>query len=158
MADLHNPTSELVAVSYLRSISTSVSSVQFGTTLPEDTSKWVDGFVQVVVVGGAPSLDFASRHPMLQVDVWIPAQATSKPAWGRANTLAENVVGDLYAAENIGTRLALGTFKDALVSAAYPVSEPRRVSNDPAGHARYTFDVVLNWTVAEESSTSPTTV
>ena len=144
-----NPNSELVAITYLRSSGVGPSATSgVGSTLPENKDSWKDGFVQVQVVGGSSDVDVPTRRPVIQVDCWVPSINSSKPQWGRANTIAENVVTALYGIGNTGMKLSLGpNFKDAIVQSGYAVSEPRRVSNDPAGHARYTFDIVLTWVV-----------
>jgi len=140
------PNSELVAVTFLKSFNFGPSaSFGVGTTLPENSASWTDGFVQVSVVGGAADIDVPTRKPMLQIDCWVPSINSSKPQWGKANTLAEAIHNAMYGGETVARELSMGNYKNALVQTAYPVSEPRRVSNDPAGHARYTFDIILTW-------------
>lgn len=151
MATKLTPNSELVAVTYVRSLSLGPSATfGVGTTLPEATSSWTDGFVLVQVVGGSSDRDVPSKHPLIQLDVYVPSVSTSKPQWGKAATVAADIVEKLYSHDSTSTPLVLpNTFKDARVQTAYAVSEPRRISNDPAGHARYTVDVVLNWVTVE---------
>lgn len=146
-----NPNSELVATTYLRSLNLgNPSSFGVGTTLPEDKTTWKDGFVQVSVVGGSPDIDVPTRRPVLQIDCWVPSINSSKPQWGRANTIAEQIIDALYVTSNTGTQLSLGTsFKGAYIQSGYAVGEPRRISNDPAGHARYTLDITLTWVAVE---------
>jgi hypothetical protein len=149
------PNSELVAVTYIRSLSIGPSATSgVGTTLPEATASWTDGFVVAQVVGGSSDIDVQSKHPLVQLDVYVPSVNTSKPQWGKAATIAADIVEKLYAHDSTTSPLVLGTaFKDARVQTAYAVSEPRRISNDPAGHARYTVDVVLNWVTVEPPTT-----
>lgn len=151
MATKYTPNSELVAVTYIRSLSIGPSATSgVGTTLPEDTSSWKDGFAQIQVVGGSSDRDTQSKHPLIQVDVYVPSIATSKPQWGKAATVAADIVEKLFGHDSTGAELVLPTaYKNAYVQTAYAVSEPRRISNDPAGHARYTVDVVLNWVTVE---------
>lgn len=151
MTTKFTPNSELVAVTYIRSLSIGPSaSSGVGTTLPEATSSWTDGFAQIQVVGGSSGVDVPSKHPIVQVDVYVPSVNSSKPQWGKAATIAADIVEKLYALDNEGKELVLGTtFKNARVQTAYAVSEPRRISNDPAGHARYTVDVALHWVTVE---------
>lgn len=147
-----NPNSELVAVNYIRAMNLGPSaSFGVGGTLPEDKLTWKDGFVQISVVGGAPSIDLPVSSPLIQVDCWVPSINSAKPQWGRANTIAEDVKANLYTLANTGVKLSLGTFKDATIQSAYAVSEPRKITNDPAGHARYTMDIVLNWVISESA-------
>ena len=145
----HNPNSELVAVNYIRSLNLGPSaSFGVGTTLPENKDTWTDGFIQVAVVGGSPDIYVPTRKPVLQIDAWVPSINSPKPQWGKANTLAEQIIEALYALGNTGATLSLGTsFKGARVQSGYAVGEPRRVNNDPAGHARYTVDISLTWIV-----------
>lgn len=147
MAAKLNPNSELVATTFLKSLNLSSStSFGVGTTLPEDKASWKDGFVQVSIVGGSPDIDVPTRRPLIQVDCWVPSINSSKPQWGRAATIAEDITSFIYEfGESTGVPLTLGTYKGALVQSTYLSTEPRRVSNDPAGHARYTFDFVLTW-------------
>lgn len=151
MATNLTPNSELVIVTFIRSLSIGPSATSgVGTTLPEDTSSWSDGFVQIQVVGGSSGLDTRSKHPLVQLDVYVPSINSSKPQWGKAATIAADIVEKLYALKSTGQELSLGaTFKHARVQTAYAVSEPRRITNDPAGHARYTVDVTVNWVTVE---------
>lgn len=148
---MFRPNSELVFISYLRSLNLSSSSnFGIGSTLPEDKASWSDGFIQVAVVTGIPTIDMPTRRPTLQVDCWVPSINSSKPQWSKANTIAEDLVQSFYGLGNTGTKLALGpNFMDAQVQSVYAVGEPQRINNDPAGHARYTFDVNLIWITPE---------
>lgn len=143
----HNPNSELVAVALIRSFAIGPSaSFGVGTTLPENKDSWIDGFVQVQVVGGSSDPAFPERSPLIQVDCWVPSINSSKPQWGKANTIAEDIFEHIYDNPNIGVNLSLGpNFKAATVQTVFPAGEIRRVNNDPAGHARYTFDIQMNW-------------
>ena len=151
----YNPNSELVAVTFLRSLALGPSaSFGVGTTLPENKDTWLNGFVQVSVVGGSADIDVPTRRPVFQIDAWVPSINSSKPQWGKANTIAEDIVAALYEIPSTGTKISLGSaFKDAIVQSGFAVGEPRRVSNDPAGHARYTVDISLTWVVAESVPT-----
>lgn len=146
-----NPNSELVTVAFLNALNISAPS-DFGinTTLPADPKTWNNGFVQVTGVGGSPDIDVQTRRPLMQIDCWVPSTNSSKPQWGKANTIAEDIVNAMYNLPDTGLTLSLGSnFKAALVQSAYPVGEPRRVANDPAGHARYTFDIQLIWVTVD---------
>lgn len=146
-----NPNSELVATTFVRELLSPVpANFGVGTTLPENTASWSDGFIQLQVVGGSPDIDVPTRRPLIQVDCWVPSINSSKPQWGRAATIGENLTNFIYEfGEGIGKQLSLGTFKDALVQSVYLASEPRRITNDPAGHARFSFDISLTWIVSE---------
>lgn len=147
MATKFNPNSELVATALLKTLQLGpAASFGVGTTLPENLESWKDGFIQVQIVGGSPDIDVPTRRPLVQVDCYVPSIKSSKPQWGRAATIAEDITQFVYEhGESVGTVLSLGNYKDAFVQSVYVASEPRRVSNDPAGHARYTIDLVIVW-------------
>lgn len=140
-------TSELVAISYLRSISYGTTAVPgVGASLPADKSSWANGFVQIGVVAGATDIDVPTRKPVVQLDVYVPSVNTNKPQWGRANAIAESIVAACYTDENPSVVLDLGAGRaGARVQSVYLASEPRRMWNDPGGYARYTFDIVIVW-------------
>lgn len=144
------PNSELVATTLLRNMFGPIDKFGVGTTFPEDLSSISNGFIQVLVVGGSPNSDVPTRRPLIQVDCYVPSINSSKPKWGRAATIAEDITNFAYKYSESGqTVLSLGTYEDALVQAIVVASEPRRVNGDPAGHARYTFDLQLSWVVNE---------
>lgn len=141
------PTNELVAVAWLKGVDT-LPVGQIGTTLPEDESKYPNGFVQVLGVGGDSNPSNPMRRPVVRVSCWMPAAA--KPRYGEANDLAERVVSATYGADGhgqTGRRVTPGTGKhaDAHVHAVFPVGIPLRV-NDPNGFARYDVDLEVRWT------------
>lgn len=145
------PSSELVATSFIKSLNISTSS-NFGvaTTFPENLESIKDGFVQVQIVGGSPNIYIPERNPLVQVDCYIPSINSSRPAWGKAATLAEQIVQAIYALDGTtGKILDLGTYQDALVQSAYVAMEPRRIPGDPAGHARFSMDISLSWVTSE---------
>lgn len=147
------PTNELVAVAWLSQRVPGLDAAQVATTLPRDTEAWaLGGFVQVQAIpGGVPSVDIPVRHPVFQVDCWATSSTTksssSKLPWNLANYLAE-IIRD--ATESDDARYgAPVTLRDgylgARVQAAYLVSEPQRVLNDPSGFARFTLDLAIDW-------------
>lgn len=149
---IYNPNSELVATNFIRNILANPStSFGVGTTLPEDVQTWKDGFVQVQVVGGSPHMDIPERSPLVQIDCWSPSINGSRPKWGFTNTLAEQIIEELYELENHQMHLDLGNYRSAVVQSAYAVMEPRRITGDPQGHARYSFDISLNWKISENA-------
>lgn len=141
------PTTELVAIAWLKGVS-SLPVEQIGTTLPADETKYSNGFVQVLGVGGTPNPHVAMRRPVVRVSCWMPS--ASKPRYGEANDLAERVVEATYGADGHGQTGRLvtpsgGKHADALVHSVYPVGEPQRI-NDPNGFARYDVDIAFHWT------------
>lgn len=140
-------TSELVALNYLRSINYADSATPgVGTTVPQDKTTWLNGFIQIGVVAGVTDIDVPTRKPVVQLDVYVPSVNTSKPQWGHANAIAEAIVAACYSDETPGTVLNLGGGRmGARIQSVYLASEPRRMWNDPGGFARYTFDIVIVW-------------
>ena len=139
------PTSDLVAVAWLRGVA-GIEPGQVATTLPSDAASWADlGFVQASTVTGLADVDTPERRqPLVQVDTWANAGTSNRPPWNKAARLAELV--------RIGTEGATGRVLDlganygaARVLSVYLESEPRRVDDDPAGYARFTFDVHVDW-------------
>lgn len=138
------PTDELVAVEFLTRIVGDI----VGTTLPGDVTKWLKtGFVQVGGVGGSPHIDYALMRPVISVDTWAAAANSTRPPWGKANALAMAIVTATYDPANVELTLALQRELGSVrVKTVYPLSQPRRVPDDPAGYARYTFDLQMSWT------------
>lgn len=148
------PNSELVSVEFLRSITGDLGpNFIVGTTMPEKLDSWKNGFVQVAVVGGTPHAYVPTAVPVIQVDCWVPAINSSKPQWGRANVIAETIRERLYddSTFNQVVEITSGTYSPALVAAAIMLTEPRRVNDDPAGHARFTFDIQVSWVAVAEA-------
>lgn len=146
-------TNELVAVAWLKTVP-GIDAGQVATILPRDTSAWAAaGFVQVQALpGGQPHVDVpAIRRPMFQVDCWATnttdsQTSSTKAPWGKANCLAE-LIRDATETQVYGKTIVVGgaQFKTARVQAAYLAIEPSRVLSDPAGYARYTFDLQIDW-------------
>lgn len=141
-------TNELVAIKWLGSRVAGIAQQQVGATLPP-LAQWVEaGFLQVTALpGGIPDIDGLGRHPLLQLDAW-GADTGNKPQWALANRLLELVRIATEDAQTgyYGMPLSLGAdFTAVRVQAAYLVSEPRRVTGDPGGWARFTADLALDW-------------
>lgn len=140
-------TSELVAAAYLRTLDYGDSgSPGVGNTVPKDKTTWLDGFIQIGIIGGVAEIDIPTRKPIVQLDVYVPSVNTSKPQWGHANAIADSIVAACYEDISPGITLDLGTGRTgARVQSVYLASEPKRLWNDPGGYARYTFDIVIVW-------------
>lgn len=142
------PTSELVAVTWLKGIAYLNNLV--ATDLPADATTWAaSGFTRVgPVVGGSPSLDYALANPVVTLDFFANAPDAGRPPWGKANQLAEQVRRDLLTHGTVPRALVLpAAYDNARCTTAYPVTEPRKIRADEAGFARYTMDVVFSWVV-----------
>lgn len=145
------PNSELVARAWLRVVA-GFSASAVGATLPGDPATWAtNGFIQVVVVGGATSMDLPMARPVLSVDCWTNNPSSGKPPWGKANQLAEIIRSSCYGGiddPNPTQRVVdmpVSGYQRAAVFSAYWVSEPRRRPADDARFARMGGDLQLHW-------------
>ncbi len=146
-APLVVPTTDLVAVAWLRGVP-GVPSTAVATTLPSNTSTWAaSGFVQVTTTGGTPNPHLPVRRPVVGVDCCAVAPGSARPPWGRANSLAEAIRAGTFGAAGRVVALSVGGLH-ARVLEAYLLSEPRRVTDDEGSYARYSFDLSLAWTAA----------
>lgn len=143
------PTNELVAVAWLSQRVPGLTSGMVSTSLPRDPALWADnGFLQVQALpGGSPDVDIPVRRPVFQLDAWASSPGSSKPPWGLANRLIELVREATESdAATYGREVTLPPdYLGARVQAAYLISEPRRVGDDPAGYARFTADLAIDW-------------
>lgn len=152
------PNNELVAVAWLGQRVAGLLPASVGTTLPVDITKWADtGFLQVSALpGGLPDVDVPLRRPILQLDAWATANTSGtassiKPPWNLANRLVELVRLATEAGQTgyYGKPVTMpANYGPARVQAAYLVSEPRRVNDDPSGYARFTVDLAIDWAPA----------
>ena len=152
------PTNELVAVAWLGQNVTGLSSTIVGTGLPKDTTKWADtGFLQVTALpSGVPDVDVPVRRPRLQLDGWATANTSGtassiKPPWNLANRLLElvRVATEDAQTGKYGAEVTMpANYSPARVLAAYLITEPTRVLDDPSGYARFTADLALDWAPA----------
>lgn len=140
------PTSELAAVGFLRKVLAGKTAAIVVTTLPSNVESFKDGAIQVQVVGGAPNVDVATAMPVLQVDCWVPSIKSATPQWSLASDLAEIVREAVYLDDAFGTVVSTpAAYDNVLVFSTIMLTEPRRVTADPASYARYTFDLQVNW-------------
>lgn len=142
----HLPTTELVAVHWLRQAVAGLEAAQVGTTLPSDLSKWPDGFLTATALPtgaevGLPQL----RHGYMQLDAWAhPPASGQRPPWGEANRLVELVHAATEGATGRVVELP-ANYLPARVLSAYLATEPERIEGDPSGFARYRADLALEW-------------
>lgn len=143
MSDLYPPPGELVAVAWLKAVLAPFSAV--GTTLPA-TAQIPDGFVQALVAGGTPDKDVPVRRPVFAVDAWAPSPAsTTRPPWGRASVLIERVRIACEAQPRTTYVELPDNYRPAVVTAAFALTEPRRLVDDDGAFAHYSMDVQLHW-------------
>lgn len=141
---MKQPSSELVAAAWLRTLNLSADDV--GIELPADFTTWADGgFVQVTTVGGSPAIHVPMRAPAIQVDAWCCRPGSEQAPWNRAGSLAGEVVDGCYAQTRpVNIALSAG-FREVRVHSAYPLTEPRPIPGDDYRFARYQFDMQLHW-------------
>ena len=137
---------DLVAQAWLAGVP-GLSVAMVASALPSDVTTWTQaGFVVVETVGGAPDIDVPLRKPVMSVSCWAVAPDSHKPPWGKANNLAEHISAacqDHQACVRV-VDLPDG-FPFAQVHTVYLLNEPRRITSDDPGYARYSFDLQLMW-------------
>lgn len=154
----YRPTNELVAVAWLVAYVPEFTADMVGPSLPKDTTKWAaSGFVQVSAIpSGTPDIDIPLRRPRLQIDSWATANqganaTSSKPPWNLAAQLIEAIriaTEDAQTGRYGKTIPVKANYLDARVQAAYLLTEPTRVLDDPSGYARFTTDLAIDWVPA----------
>lgn len=163
MTALLLPDSELVAQGWLAAIP-GWSAAMVGTTLPRlgptgPMPDWVTtGFVTVGVVGGTPASHVPQAQPVLSVNCWAvnakcsgsgqPINVSAKPPWGDASQLSRQIVAAVYVLDKgAGRAVAMPVpgYAHAAAQSALLLTEPRRMTSDMAGYARYQLDVQLTW-------------
>lgn len=152
MAVLFRANTDLVAVAWLGGVA-GLSPSMVASTLPATTNaSWAaSGFVTVRTSGGQSGVYMPVRSPVVTVDTYAVNPGSSKPPWGKANSLAELVVRGCYPrtdAERVAMQRPLSlpaNYPTARVLSAYVVSEPRRAYGDSGDYAHFVLDVALNW-------------
>lgn len=147
------PTTALVAVAWLGQRVPGLSDSMVATRLPRDLAAWLDeGFVQVTVIPGAAEVDIPVRRGIIQVDTWGANAATdgsvvARPAVNKATRLAELIMRATEDdVQSFGRPVTMpANYLAARVQAAYPMTEPSPVPDDPSGYGRVTFDLALDW-------------
>lgn len=151
-------TSELVAAAWIGSIP-GLSPQMTGEVLPPDVqpdgtpAPWLlTGFITVQVAGGSPDADLPVKKPVIQVDAWAAKPGSSEPPWLKASVLAETVRYACLDRVRVPRLLRIQingvAYPSAQVMAAYLVTEPRRLYEDPAMYARVQMDMAIQWRTA----------
>lgn len=145
----YRPTPERVGVAVVKAV---VDITPVATALGDATALR-SGFVTVRAIDTSPAnIDLPRRSSYLKVDVWAsPATpASTKPQWNVAAGIAEQIRDGLdNAVQRFGRLVNVGAgYSEARVYAAYLMTEPRRVENDPNAYARMTFDLMVDWALA----------
>ncbi len=141
------PTSELVAKAWILGLP-GIPSGAVASTLPEDTSAWLTGFVQVTALDGNPLLHVKKREIVMDVTCWYqPKPGSNKPAWNKAAQLAEKVFdggfADVLVVQRLLTTLP-AAYDNARVTAWMP-GEPQKRGQDEAGNAAFGFEAEMHW-------------
>lgn len=147
------PTNALVAAAWVGQRVPGIAEAMVATKLPRDPAAWAElGFVQITPITGSPEIDVPIRRPLVQIDcyaVTLDAGGTvsTKPPIGKANRLAELIrVGTELPSAKYSSPVTLpAIYGGAIVLSAYPLTEPTEVTEDPAGYARVTFDLAIDW-------------
>lgn len=144
----HNP--ETAALTWVRSI-TSLAADRVATTLPDPTG-WAGvaapaGFLTVASVSGTPLVDIPVRPSRIQVSAWATQTDSEKVPWRRAAEVAEEIVRacQVFTPVALAPGAPLAAYDELVVMQATAITDQRRVTGDPARHARYDVDVVLTW-------------
>lgn len=158
LATPYYPTNELVGVAWLVAYVPGFTSAMVGPSLPKDTTKWAaSGFVQVsALAAGTPNVDIPLRRPVLQIDAWGTANTSGtassiKPPWNLAAQLIEaiRIATEDAQTGHYGKSIDVkANYRQARIQAAYLVTEPVKVDDDPSGYARFTADLAIDWVPA----------
>jgi hypothetical protein len=144
------PDGALVADAWLRLVSGLPASC-VGPTLPTarrtPAPAWVtQGFVQHTVVAGAPGVEVPFRRTVLQLDFWAVTLDDRTPPWGVASSLAETVLAATYGSVHELVLTVPAGFDPPRLRTVTALAEPRKVREDAAGFAHFTFDATFTWT------------
>ena len=101
-----------------------------------------------------PLVNGPVRRPVCQVECWATTPGSSRPPWGKAAQLAEQIRLATYDRHQFGRALSISyngvAFAGARVLGAMMLTEPRRVWGDVADYAGTVFDLQLDWIAAGE--------
>lgn len=144
------PDGALVADAWLRLVA-GVPSSCIGPTLPSarktPLAPWVaNGFVQHTLVGGAPGTHVPMRNSVIQLDFWAVTLDDRTAPWGRASQLAETVHAAAFGAVAELVLVVPSGYDTPRLRTVLALQEPRKITGDPSGYARFSFDAVFTWT------------
>lgn len=147
------PTNALVAEAWMSQRVPGITPDMVAMNLPRDPKVWAaTGFIQLTIVPGSPNVDVPIRKPIIQADCYaatLDATGTvsRKKPYHRANALAELVrtATELDTARYSTPVVMKAGYAGAIVLSVYPLTEPVEIPDDPAGYARITLDLALDW-------------
>ncbi len=151
-----NPSPELVMVAFLQSL-TQFNDCGVTTILPKISTTDANGnlrdnwsgktkWITVATINGNPVVGLRMRRAVVAINCWArPDRPGSvKAPFGVANNVAELVYDattDWYS--NVIQEMPFTGYKSVSVSSLAPLTEPRRITNEESGLARYLLDVEL---------------
>jgi hypothetical protein len=146
-------TSELVAVAWVKQVAGIAANGMVSTTLPADNTTWAaSGFVRVgPSVGGSSEMYVPITSIVMQFDTFAVNQNSLNPAWDKAAELAQRLWAATYDGTGLGVELVTRAgYRNAVVQAAWPASDPRRIYDDPAAYGHFSVDLHLRWREIDE--------
>lgn len=149
-AGLLIPTTELVAVAWLKLMVPYLGN-RVATELPQDNASWsASGFTVVSATGGTPHPELEVARPVVTVDTYAVSPSGGRPPWNLANQQAEQIKHQAQLRALTGGQAAYVTlpaaYRSARVFGVRALTEPRRVPGDQGNYARYTQDLEVWWT------------
>lgn len=147
---MSRPDGALVADAWLRLVAGLPSSC-IGPTLPAarrtPAPAWVSqAFAQHTVVGGSPAIEVQLRRTVVQLDFWAVTLDDRAAPWGRASAVAERVLDAAYGTVHELALVVPDGYDVPRLRTVVPQQEPRKITSDPAGFARFQFDALFTWT------------
>jgi hypothetical protein len=144
-AGLH-PTTELVAVAWLKA-AVPYLGARVATELPTDNTSWsASGFTTVGPAGGSPDIYLPVSKPVVSLDCWGVSPNSGKPPWNLAAQQAEEIRRAALAHASAPQAVSLpAAYRSARVMNVIPRSEPRRIPGDAASYARFQMDLEIWW-------------
>jgi hypothetical protein len=148
---LNNDLVAIAWVSRIPAVAALATQPPVGGSVPADATSWAaTGFIEVLTTGGSPDPEYRRRRPVVTAFCWAVKIGSKKPPWSAAGRLAEYIFDACYTehlTHALITPVAEGiTYPTAQIQEVNaPLSEPRKVPNDPAGYARYMIDFEMMW-------------
>lgn len=142
---VYHPSSELVAVTWITSVS---EGVPVGTELPE-TDEWTaTGFVQVAVLQGTPDLYSQIGDVVVDVSVWVGSTSSQAIDYPKALDIAWRIhLAHLQVRPGPLVFDNPEVWRPVKLASVYPVSTPRELrpgvlaAPDEAGFGRVGFEL-----------------